>query len=273
MAASSVVICNSALTHIGTRRIVALSDPSREARACNDNYDLCRLAVLRMHPWNFAATKVTLAATAITNAVTSSGLIKITAASHGYSTGDYVRIAQVQGTTEANGAWTVTVVDANNFTLDGSTFTNTYSSGGVTTLAPKFDFEFMHALPSNFIRMQAVQDAQTLLGPGEYEIMAGGKIASDCATLYMKYVANISDTTKFDPLFDEALALYLAHKIAFKLTGSEAEKDRLLRDLDRCLQKARFVDSVDEPSPVLDSDVWIQARQGYNQGFVRDPMT
>lgn len=276
MAASNIVICNSALTAIGTRRITSLSDPSREARVCNDNYDLCRLAVLRMHPWNFAATKVILSSTPITGAVTSGGLIKITAASHGYITGDYVTVDQVQGTTEANGQWTVTVVDANNFTLNGSTFTNTYSTGGVTTKAPKFGFKFSYPLPSDFIRVIGVQDNKQLLGPGEYDV-ASGSFGADSATLYLRYVKNVTDTTVFDPLFDEALALYLAHKLCYKLTGSEAEKDRLFRDLGKCMERARFVDSVDEPAPVIDDDEWLRSRYGsgpgYNQGFVRDPMT
>lgn len=60
----------------------------------------------------------------------TSGLIRITAASHGLSTGDEVIIAGVGGTTEANGYFTVTEVSASQFTLDGTTFTNPWTSGG-----------------------------------------------------------------------------------------------------------------------------------------------
>lgn len=60
----------------------------------------------------------------------TSGLVKITAPAHGLSTGNKVIVNEVLGTTEANGYWTVTVIDAATLTLDSSTFANTYTSGG-----------------------------------------------------------------------------------------------------------------------------------------------
>ena len=64
-----------------------------------------------------------------------SGLIRITATAHGLLDDWLVTIASVGGTTEANGDWRVTVVDADTIDLQGSTFSNTYTSGG--TLTPK----------------------------------------------------------------------------------------------------------------------------------------
>lgn len=60
-----------------------------------------------------------------------SGIIRVTGTSHGFVTGDKVGIEGVAGTTEANGSWTVTKVDADNIDLDGSTFSNAYISGGI----------------------------------------------------------------------------------------------------------------------------------------------
>lgn len=62
-----------------------------------------------------------------------SGLIRISAASHTFSTGDSVGVYGVTGTTEANGQWLVTVIDANTFDLQGSAFSHAYVSGGVVT--------------------------------------------------------------------------------------------------------------------------------------------
>jgi Putative phage tail protein len=56
--------------------------------------------------------------------------IQITATSHGYKTGQKITIAGVLGNTAANGNWTVTVVDPNNFTLNGSVGNGAYTSGG-----------------------------------------------------------------------------------------------------------------------------------------------
>lgn len=94
---------------------------------------------------SFGTAKYTAAATAaralltgtnttvtVTNAVNNgSGLIQITTGTaHGRTTGDKVFISGILGTTEANGGWRVTVIDATTIDLQASTFTNTYVSGG-----------------------------------------------------------------------------------------------------------------------------------------------
>ncbi len=69
--------------------------------------------------------------TAITN---SAGLIEIqTTTPHGFVagiTGIVVIISSVVGTVPANGRWTITVVDTTHFTLNGSVFSGSYTSGG-----------------------------------------------------------------------------------------------------------------------------------------------
>lgn len=60
--ASEVGICNRALQKLGAKRITSLSEDSRNARACNAAYEEARDSELRKHPWNFAITRVSLAA-------------------------------------------------------------------------------------------------------------------------------------------------------------------------------------------------------------------
>lgn len=68
----------------------------------------------------------------ISNA-TDVGVIRINAVGHGFSTNDYVAIRGVLGTYEANGDWQVTVFDADNFDLNGSTFVHPYEMAGVAS--------------------------------------------------------------------------------------------------------------------------------------------
>ena len=76
---------------------------------------------------------------AITNAVNNgSGLIRITSMAHGLATTNSVVINGVGGVTAANGAWIVTVIDANTYDLNGSTFSGTYTSGGTGTRARQY---------------------------------------------------------------------------------------------------------------------------------------
>ncbi len=88
-----------------------------------DNINLAQLSYMG------SAVTGNRSASAITN--NGSGLIRITATSHGYITGDIVTISGVAGTTEANGTWTVTRISANSFDLQGSMYINAYISGGI----------------------------------------------------------------------------------------------------------------------------------------------
>lgn len=68
----------------------------------------------------------------ISNAVNNgSGLIRLTVNSTtGMTTGQKIYITGVNGTVEANGVWAITVINGTTIDLQGSTFTNAYSSSG-----------------------------------------------------------------------------------------------------------------------------------------------
>ena len=60
------------------------------------------------------------------------GLIRLTVASTAtFATGQVKKVSGVTGTTEANGVWTITVVDSTHIDLQGSVFANNYLSGGI----------------------------------------------------------------------------------------------------------------------------------------------
>jgi len=65
----------------------------------------------------------------ITNATNASPIV-ITSAGHGLLTGQRVTITGVGGNTAANGTFTITKVDDNSFSLNGSTGNGAYTSGG-----------------------------------------------------------------------------------------------------------------------------------------------
>jgi hypothetical protein len=70
----------------------------------------------------------------ITGAASNGGpnLIRLAVASTAtLTTGQIKAISGIVGTVEANGNWTITVIDATHFDLQGSVFTNAYVSGGI----------------------------------------------------------------------------------------------------------------------------------------------
>lgn len=67
----------------------------------------------------------------ITGAASAASLIRLVVAStSAFTTGQKKIVAGVVGTTEANGRWTITVVDSTHIDLQGSVFVNAYVSGG-----------------------------------------------------------------------------------------------------------------------------------------------
>jgi hypothetical protein len=61
--------------------------------------------------------------------------IVITAAGHGFATGETVVVSRVIGNTAANGSFTITRIDDNTFSLNGSAGNGAYSFGGRATIA------------------------------------------------------------------------------------------------------------------------------------------
>jgi hypothetical protein len=79
------------------------------------------------------------ALTVSTAANNGSGLIRLTISSTStLATGNEVNVANLGGTTEANGSWIITVIDGSNIDLQGSTFTNAYGNGGTVTAQSGF---------------------------------------------------------------------------------------------------------------------------------------
>lgn len=69
----------------------------------------------------------------ITGAASNGGpnLIRLTVGNTAtFTTGQKKTVSDVTGTTEANGLWTITVIDTTHIDLQGSVFTNSYVSGG-----------------------------------------------------------------------------------------------------------------------------------------------
>ncbi len=80
---------------------------------------------------------VAIASGDITSATNATPIV-IQSQLHGRTTGDQIDIVNVQGNTNANGSWTITVIDTSSFSLDTSSGNGTYASGGTWTLTEAY---------------------------------------------------------------------------------------------------------------------------------------
>lgn len=152
------------------------------------------------------------------SAATKANPCQVTANTHGYETGDKIIIEDVVGMTELNSRWyTITKVDANNFTLDGvdSSGYTTYTSGGYAS--------DRSLLPST----SAFHESRFALG--------GIDATPD------KWYMSRSPTDTGDPRYDDFTSGTDAdHSVEFTVSGEEVNKIFWLKGTERVLFLGTF---------------------------------
>jgi hypothetical protein len=100
------------------------------------NGQACGVADLNGNVWEVSPGLTCITGTKAITAATQANPVKITAAAHGRATGEIAQITGIVGMTQINDKlFTITAVDADNFTLDGvdGTAFTAYTSGGSLT--------------------------------------------------------------------------------------------------------------------------------------------
>lgn len=134
-----------------------------------------------------------------------------------------------------------------------------------TTLAPSSttpDFAYLYAflLPSDCLRV--LFPARIGLD-WKIENHTGSPaiLTNDGTTLEIRYVQRITDATKFDLLFVEALACKLAWHLCERLTQSNSKKAAALEEYKMCMAEARRMNAVEIGTLKQPVDEWLDARQ------------
>ncbi len=93
--------------------------------------------------------------------------------------------------------------------------------------APAFGWDLQYQLPNDFLRLVQFNGWETWEPLDLYEI-EGDRLLTDETTAQLKYIAKVTDSSQFDPIFTEALSLKLASKLSRPLTGTQGLGDTLL---------------------------------------------
>lgn len=119
---------------------------------------------------------------------------------------------------------------------------------------PEFGWGNRFQLPSDVLRViETDQEPLTWQVEGRY-------LMSDASALKIKYISQITDTSKFSSLFSEMLALKIAHDIAYSITQNASLSMTILQEYEMKLREARSFDAQESRGDKFYTDTWLNAR-------------
>lgn len=225
--------CNLALSRVGCLGISSLGDlTSQSAITCNLNFPLAYLVVSRASQWNCLLQAANLTQQVQTPLPTppgsSNGLPPVPSTVPNWAPNTAYPANQWLQFTGYLYITTIAYTSSNNFLNDLTTgaliqsnqvATGPFYPNGSGATYPS-GWGFQYQLPDDFLLLGILNDNEVWdwkanVGD-DYEIM-GPSLFCNQSQAVIKYVQNVADTTKFDPLFGECLVLKLAGMIATPL--------------------------------------------------------
>lgn len=127
------------------------------------------------------------------------------------------------------------------------------------TTVPDFTFGYAFPVPSDFLRL--LKPARVGLDWHlEYHDGVLAILTNDGNRLEIRYIARITDTTLFDPLFVEMLACKMAAQTVEALTQSNSKKQAILDEYRELRREARQVNAFEVNTQPVPVDEWLTAR-------------
>lgn len=123
---------------------------------------------------------------------------------------------------------------------------------------PNHEYTYRHALPEDCLKV--LRTADEALGYDDSYRIEGGFISTDEGTVKIEYVADVEDTSLFDPLFEDVLAQRMAAEMSVAFTDNSALTERLWGIYRDKLVEARSVDSQEGRPRDIEASVWVNAR-------------
>ena len=110
---------------------------------------------------------------------------------------------------------------------------------------PEFGYSYSFLMPANCIRVLSVSDNPDWNKEGNIEWQyEDRKILCDYQIIYVKYIKNVDDTSKFSPLFVQALAARISADFAIPLAQSRTLQADQWRLYERKINEANNKDGL-----------------------------
>lgn len=120
---------------------------------------------------------------------------------------------------------------------------------------PAFGYSYRYLKPADFVRLVTTEDQTDFQIEGDYIL------SDDSSPIELIYISNVTDVSKFDPLFMQALGLRLAIDLSPHLTNSGTKRERLKEDYRDVVSEARRTNAIENIPAERPEDTWISVRR------------
>lgn len=120
--------------------------------------------------------------------------------------------------------------------------------------APAYEYTYAYTIPSDFLGLIDIYENP------DYSFENGKILTNEGTVLYIRYIAQITSTGSYSPVFVEAFATRLAYEACEELTQSNTKKQVLLQQYERIIGEAYQADSKDNPINEFEDDDWVSVR-------------
>ena len=127
--------------------------------------------------------------------------------------------------------------------------------------APVVEYSNAYALPSDCLRVLKIHNGTTdsIASSIDYKL-EGRNIVTDEGTIYLIYIALITDPNEYDSYLQESISHQLAADIAYAVTNNATLANNYMTRADERLREARFIDATENALGTIESNEFTDAR-------------
>jgi hypothetical protein len=127
--------------------------------------------------------------------------------------------------------------------------------------APVVEYTYAYALPSDCLRVLKIHTGTTdsIASSIDYKL-EGRNIVTDEGTVYLIYIALITDPNEFDVYLQESISHQLAADICYGITSNATLAKNYMERADERLREARFIDATENTLGTIESNEFTDAR-------------
>ena len=127
--------------------------------------------------------------------------------------------------------------------------------------APVVEYSNAYALPSDCLRVLKIHNGTTdsIASALDYKL-EGRNIVTDEGTIYLIYIALVTDPNEYDVYLQESISHQLAADIAYAVTNNATLANNYMTRADERLREARFIDATENSLGTIESSEFTDAR-------------